>query len=233
VPTSPEPHRSIEELAVLRGLSARVMRRVAAAVVIRRFSRRAVLFRSGDAPAALYFVLSGRVRVARRVAHGSSVLHVETAGGVLGEIPVFGGGSYPATATAVEPVRCAVLAADVVERLLDEEPEYARFALRRMARRARVVLERLDELSDYTVTARVAAYLVARAEENRSPELPLGMSQASLADQLGTVREVLVRALRALCDAGAIRRVGRSRFAVTDPQRLRELARARGEAVTR
>jgi diketogulonate reductase-like aldo/keto reductase len=46
------------------------------------------------------------------------------------------------------------------------------------------------------------------------------------------VREVLVRALRALCDSGAIRRVGRSRFAVTDQRRLRELARARGEAVS-
>jgi CRP/FNR family transcriptional regulator len=146
---------------------------------------------------------------------------------VLGEIPVFGGGSYPATATALEPVRCAVLGADVVERLLVEEPEFARFALRRMARRARVVLERLDELSEYTVTARAAAYLCARAEEEGASELHLGMSQASLAEQLGTVREVLVRALRALCDAGAIRRVGRSRFVVVDARRLSELTRPR------
>ena len=233
MPSSLEPYRSIAELPALRGLSERVVRRVAAAVVIRRFPRRAVLFRSGDAPAALHFVLSGRVRVARRVERGSSVLHFEGAGGVLGEIPVFGGGSYPATATAVEPVRCAILSADVVERLLVEEPDFARVALRRMARRARVVLERLDELSDYTVTARVAAYLRARADATRSPELDLGMSQASLAEELGTVREVLVRALRALCDAGAIRRVGRSRFAVVDAHRLRDLARARGEAVKR
>jgi CRP/FNR family transcriptional regulator len=225
VASSSEVDGSIEGLPALRGLSARVTRRVAAAAVTRRYPRRAVLFRSGDAPAALHFVLSGRVRVARRVDHGSSVLHFEQAGGVLGEIPVFGGGPYPATATAVESVRCAVLTADVVERLLVEEPEFARFALRRMARRARVVLERLDELSDYTVTARVAAYLLARTEDDRSSELHLGMSQASLAEQLGTVREVLVRALRALCDAGAIQRVGRSRFAVADLRRLRDLAR--------
>ena len=229
MPSSPEPYRSIEELPVLHGLSARLTRRVAAAVVIRRYPRRAVLFRSGDAPASLHFVLSGRVHVARRVARGSSVLHFEAAGGVLGEIPVFGGGAYPATATAVETVRCAVLTADVVERLLVEEPDFARFALRRMARRARVVLERLDELSDYTVTARVAAYVSARAEENRSPELHLGVSQASLAEQLGTVREVVVRALRALCEAGAIRRIGRSRFVVVDAERLRDLARPRVE----
>jgi CRP-like cAMP-binding protein len=92
VASSPDVDGSIEGLQVLRGLSARVTRRVAAAAVTRRYPRRAVLFRSGDAPAALHFVLSGRVRVARRVDHGSSVLHFEQAGGVLGEIPVFGGG---------------------------------------------------------------------------------------------------------------------------------------------
>jgi DNA-binding GntR family transcriptional regulator len=53
------------------------------------------------------------------------------------------------------------------------------------------------------------------------------MSQSALADRLGTVREVVVRSLRALCDDGALRRDGRSRFVVVDEQRLRELARPR------
>lgn len=215
------------EIPALAELSPRVARRVTDATVIKRYPRRAVLFRSGDDPSGLHFVLAGRVRVARRTDDGSSVLHFEESGGVLGEIPVFGGGPYPATATAAEPVRCAVLPADVVERLLAEEPEFARFALRRLARRARTVLERLDELSDYTVTARVAGYLQARAGAAQRAEVDLGMSQGALADRLGTVREVVVRSLRALCDAGAVRRVGRSRFTVVDAQRLRMLARPR------
>ena len=211
-------------LPALEGLAAPVARRVADAAVIRRYPRHGVLFRAGDAPSALYFVLSGRVRVARRAAHGSSVLHFEEAGGVLGEIPTFGGGSYPATASAAEPVRCAVLPAATVERLLEEEPEFARFALRRLARRARVVLERLDELSSYTVTAGLASHLLGLAREASSDELRLGTSQAALADRLGTAREVLVRSLRVLCEAGAIRRTGRSRFAIVDVARLRALA---------
>ena len=211
----------------LTGLSERVVRRIVAAATIKRYPRHGVLFRAGDRPAALHFVFSGRVRVARRVADGSSVLHFEDAGGVLGEIPVFGGGPYPATATAAEPVRCAVLPVSVVERLLHEEPEFARFALRRLARRARVVLDRLDELSSYTVTARLARHVIAMAEGAPSREIALGMSQASLADRLGTAREVLVRSLRTLCDVGAIRRVGRSRFLVADAARLRAMAQPR------
>ena len=222
-----ERRGAIESHPVLAGLADRVARRVAGAATLRRLPRRGVLFRAGDAPAALHFVLSGRVRVARRASDGSSVLHFEEAGGVLGEIPVFGGGPYPATATAAESVVCAVIAADVVERLLREEPEFARFALRRLATRARVVLERLDELSSYTVTARLARHLIATAGGSTSREIALGTSQAALADRLGTAREVLVRSLRALCDAGAIRRVGRSRFVVADPARLRAMARPR------
>jgi CRP/FNR family transcriptional regulator len=220
-----ERHLASPAFPALAGLSERVRRRIVDAVAIERYPRRGVLFRAGDRPAALHFVLSGRVRVARSVADGSSVLHFEGAGGVLGEIPVFGGGPYPATATATESVRCAVLSSHVVERLLREEPEFARFALRRLAERARVVLDRLDELSSYTVTARLARHLMLLAEAAPSREITLGMSQAALADRLGTVREVLVRSLRALCDACAIRRVGRSRFVVADAGRLRAMAR--------
>jgi CRP/FNR family transcriptional regulator, dissimilatory nitrate respiration regulator len=222
-----DPLAALVELPVLGDLSPRAARRVAAASVIRRYPRRAVLFRAGDAPAALHFVLAGRVRVARRADSGSTVLHFEEAGGVLGEIPVFGGGPYPATASAAAPVCCAVLTHSAVERLLAEEPEFARFALRRVAHRARVVLERLDELSDYSVTARVAGHMIARAEATQRRELDLGMSQAALADLLGTAREVVVRSLRALCDDGVVRRVGRSRFVVSDARRLRERARPR------
>jgi len=221
---------SLAELPALSGLSEAVARRVIGAAIVRRYPRRAVLFRAGDAPAALHFVLGGRVRVARRVEGASSVLHFEDAGGVLGEIPVFDGGAYPATATAVEPVRCAVLSSDVVARLLREEPEFARFAIERLARRARVVLQRMDELSAYTVTARLAGYLYDAADRDGAGAIELGMSQAALADLLGTAREVLVRSLRALCDAGAIRRIGRSRFALADVRVLRALARARDES---
>ena len=37
------------------------------------------------------------------------MLHFEEAGGVLGEIPEFGGGPYHATAIAMQAVRCAVV----------------------------------------------------------------------------------------------------------------------------
>jgi CRP/FNR family transcriptional regulator len=213
-----------ESVPSLAELPETTLRRVARLVVMRRYPARAVLFRTGDPAAALYFVVAGRIRVAHERTGACRVLHHEGPGGVLGEIPVFGGGTYPGTATAMEATRCAVLSASDAERLLREEPAFGRFALHRMAVRARVLLARLDELSSYGVTARVAAHLLLRAESARDGELTLGMSQAALAEELGSAREVIVRSLRALCTMGAIQRSGRARFTVTSLPTLRSAA---------
>jgi CRP/FNR family transcriptional regulator, dissimilatory nitrate respiration regulator len=198
--------------------------RVAAAAVERRYARGARLYRAGDAADGLYFVLAGRVRVARETETRTELLHVEAPGGVLGEIPVFGGGEFPATAMAAAATRCAHLPVSAVERLLREDPAFARFALRRLAVRARGLLHRIDELTATTITARVAAFVLARAEGAPGTDFTLGMSQTELAAELGTAREVIVRALAALVESGALARTGRSRFAVRRLTTLRAIA---------
>jgi len=65
---------------------------------------------------------------------------------------------------------------------------------------------------------------LARAEASAATDFTLGVSQSALADELDTAREVVVRALAALIDARAIRRTGRSRFAVVRPAVLRAMA---------
>ena len=189
------------------------LRRIAGASTERHYAPRDILYRAGDRPTGLFFVLSGKVLVVRETASRAEMLHTETAGGVLGEIPVFGGGAFPATATAVETTRCAHLSIDAVDRLLREEPSFARFAIRRLATRAQSLLRRIDDITATTVTARLAAYIAARAETSGG-EFTLGMSQEKLSAELGTAREVVVRGLAALVSAGAIVRTGRSRFAI-------------------
>ena len=200
------------------------LRRLAASVVERRVAKGATLFRAGDPADGLYIVLAGRVRVSRESAAHVELLHTEDVGGVLGEIPVFGGGPFPATAVAQTATRCAHVPIAAVERLLTEDPPFVRFALARMAERSRALLRRIDELTATTITARVAAYVLDRAGDASNASFTLGMSQEELARELGTAREVVVRALRALVDAGAIVRSGRSRFTVVNAAVLRAMA---------
>jgi len=205
-------------------MAEHVVDRVAALCTERRYQPRSVLYRT-DAPAdGLYFVLSGRVRVSRETRGRSRVLHGEGAGGVLGEIPVLGEGAFPATAVATEPTCCAYLAVEAVERLLREEPAFVRWAMRRLAARARSLVQRIDELTATTVMVRVARHALARAEASSPADFTLGVSQEALAAELDTAREVVVRALAALVATGAIRRTGRSRFAVVKLAVLRAIA---------
>ena len=218
--TADELQASVPDLEALPGPT---LERIAAMVVRRRYAAGAVLYRAGDRADGLYFILDGRVRVSRETSAHAELLHVETAGGVLGEIPVFGGGPFPATASAAEATVCAHLEAAGVERLLNEDVAFARFALRRLAERGRGLLRRIDELTATTITARVADYVRSRSEKSLGDEFILGMSQEELARELGTAREVIVRALRALIAAGAIERAGRSRFRVRRLATLRAM----------
>ena len=74
------------------------------------------------------------------------------------------------------------------------------------------------------MTSRLAAYIVARAAVSKTPEFSLGVTQLELAEELGTAREVVVRGLAALIDAGAIARAGRARFVVRRAAILKSVA---------
>jgi CRP/FNR family transcriptional regulator len=208
----------------LRQVRESALAHLARASSLRSYRTKAVLYRAGDVADGLYVVMSGRVIVRRETAERSEMLHTERAGGVLGEIPVFGGGHFPATAVALEPTQCCHVPIAVVERLLRDEPSFARFALERMAARAQSLLKRIDELTASTVAARLATFIATRAAQSDTADFALGMTQSELANELGTAREVVVRGIARLIDAGAIARTGRSRFVVRRPATLRAIA---------
>jgi CRP/FNR family transcriptional regulator len=209
----------------LAALPKATLDRIAASGVEHRYATNAALYRAGDDADGLYVILAGRVRVSRETASRVELLHTESVGGLLAEIPVFGGGPFPASAFATAPTRCLHLPLATVKRLLDEDPAFAHFALARLAERARTLLHRIDELTASTITARVATHVLSRAP-SLGASFTLGMSQEELARELGTAREVVVRALRAIVASGAVERAGRSRFVVRSMATLRAIAGA-------
>jgi CRP/FNR family transcriptional regulator len=192
--------------------------------VERRFPAGATLFRAGSAPTGIYIVLSGCVRVVRSRDGRQYVVHTEGRGGTLAEVPFFAGGLLPATAVATEPTRCLVLHRDVLRAAMREDPDIAWLFLQRLSERVRELVERLDRASTQSVSARLAVYLLTRARSTESGHFTLGLTQAALAEELGTVREVVVRALAQLREAGVIGTAGRGRYFVRDLPALAEMA---------
>jgi len=213
------PERTIGRVPWLAPLSAGGRRELAARGVTRRFAADQVLWRRGDEPRGLFIVLEGAVRVVRGSGGRQYVLHREGPGGTLGEVPLFGGGTYPATVIAEQPTECLVLSRTALEAAVSRDPRLASLLLGRLAGRVRELAGRLDRVTTQPVARRLAAYLLRRHHESGGT-FSLGQSQARLAEDLGTVREVVVRELRSLVDSGAIRRAGGGRYQVLDESKL-------------
>jgi CRP-like cAMP-binding protein len=216
----------LRSLPLFSGVSDAACRKLAARSLVRTYETGEHLFDAGASARGLYVVVRGRVRVVRDADTRRHVLHEEGPGGTLGEVPLFEGGGYPGTAVAAEQTTCVVVGRDAIAAAMRADPDLAWRFLRRLASRVRTLVERLDGLAARSVPQRLAALLVARQEAPTGDRtVTLGGTQQQVAEELGTVREVVVRAVRALCDAGAIEPLGRGRYRVRDVDRLRELAR--------
>ena len=222
------PDAPLPDLPLFRGL-APAATRVLATAPRRRFRAGQTLWAAGADAGALAVVLSGQVRVVRAVAAGRSAgrqygVHTEGPGGTLGEVPFFAGGRYPATAVATEATTCLLLDRDTVARAVAADPELALRWLSRLAGRVRRLLERLDQQTGRTVEQRLATLLLARhAARGRAP-FALAATQAEAAEELGTVREVLVRTLGRFRAACLVSTPTRGRYVVTDRAALARLA---------
>lgn len=189
----------------------------------RRLRRGGVVFRADTQAAGLHLVVSGHLRILRGSPR-AVVVHHEGPGGLLGETAFFGGTGYPATAVASEPTIVRLLPAARVWQLLREDPDAAAFFLRRLAERLRGVITRLDDINSTSVATRLLAHLRSRPGAADGRLVSLGMTQTELAEELGTVREVLVRELRRLVQRGLLAPGGRGLYRVIDASAPRTTA---------
>ena len=92
-----------------------------------------------------------------------------------------------------------------------ECPEIGFLINRRLALRVRHLVERLDDRVR-SVRSRLAEFLLDRVATSRDgTSISLGMTQQSLAEDLGTVREVASRELRVLVSSHVIESLGGGR----------------------
>lgn len=183
----------------------------------RTYEPGAMIWLAGSEPRGVFVVLEGEVKIVRSTEGRQHVIHRGRAGATLGEVPLFAGGVYPATAIAVTRTRCLVLPRERIEAAIADHPEVTRLFLRHLARRVRLLVDRLDERSSTDIRTRVVRRLLEKDAARPGEWFTLGRTQAELAEELGTVREVVVRALSELREAGAIESDGRGRYRVIDP----------------
>lgn len=205
-------------------LNAGAIRELAARSTLRSFQADEVLWHAGAEPRGFFVITQGAVKVVRTVHGRQHVVHVEGEGGTLGDVALFESRPYPATAIAQSPTVCLAVTRDGLLAAIRQDPELALSLLARLAARVRHVIGRLDGLAARSVSARLAGYLLERRERAGRDVFTLGGSHTAVAEELGTVREVLGRNLRALRDRGLITVNAKGAIAIVDEAGLRAAA---------
>jgi CRP/FNR family transcriptional regulator, dissimilatory nitrate respiration regulator len=211
--------------------------RLAGLAQARRLAADETLFLQGDAADAFYLLAEGRLKVFKLLRDGrtATVRHVE-AGQTFAEAALFQE-TYPSSTETLTDCLLYRFDKDATLTLLLAEPLLAVSLLAAMAHLLGLLNRRVEELL-LPVPARLARYLLARADEQLEPaaargeELPdvprvitLPVSKRELAARLGTVPETLSRTFDRFKRAQVIRMSGDHRLIeILSFEQLRRLA---------
>ncbi len=200
----------LEKTALLSSLSPSELQLLAARTVRKLFSAGELLFSEGEPCNGLQIIALGKVRIFKTSMSGrEQVLAVNLPGESIAEIPVFDGGPYPASAVAIEDVEIAFISRRDFNAYCLEHPEVALKVLSVVGARLRRLVGIIEELSFTTIRQRLISALLKLAQSEgkkteRGIEFQLPATHQELANQLGTVRELISRNLMRLQAEGLL-----------------------------
>lgn len=224
----PPTSRLLRRIPLFADLPADELARVADTAFARTCEPGEMIILEGDPCEAAYFVAEGQVRVHRLSPGGrEQVLAVLGPGKAFNTVPPFQpSGVNHASVNALTCVALHVIPCDDLRRLVGECPGLALAILRDFAGRLDHLTNLVEDLALRTVRGRLARFLLESAEEGgvAADVSVRRWTQEEIAAQLGTVRDMVGRTLRAFADAGLVR-MDRQRIALLDREGLEAEAR--------
>jgi CRP/FNR family transcriptional regulator len=211
-----EKTEALKHTVLFGELSTKELTQLAKQAVKVHFKKGEMLFLSGEEAEGLFVIIDGKVRAFQHNAEGREhVMHVDTAGAVIAEVPIFDDGPYPASAMAEEDTNALFIGKrDMCQFCLDH-PTFMFKALKLMAARVRRHAQMVEILSFHEVGQRLALLLLAQAQLVGAPvsghtSFELSLSNHQIATRIGSVRDVVSRALTRLQHDGLIAIEGRT-----------------------
>lgn len=191
-----------------------------------------MLFVAGEPAIGMYVIVTGSLRATRESIEGrEQVIHVDRAGASIAEVPMFDEESYPSSVTAEEDSTVLFLARADVRAACLEHPEIAMAALKILARRLRGCAALVESLSLQDVDRRLALFLQAMSKDSGQIEgkhvaIELSLTHQQIAARIGSVREVVSRAMGRLQKNGWIE-VSGARIVIQDPTSFNDYIRGK------
>jgi CRP/FNR family transcriptional regulator len=195
------------------------------AATLRHFFAGEVIYLEGGAAEYIYILENGWVKATRMSRDGreQAMLFLEPVE-IFGDIAVFTGGNYPGTTTALEAVDAWLIPSGMFLSVVKKYPELALAVIRRLGERVLHYIKLVEDLSLRSVEARLAHTLLQHAKEVDGCLVVPRRAWTTfdeMAVRLGTVRDVLSRALKTLESEGLIK-VERQEILLINPKGLAE-----------
>ena len=219
--------KALTRVPIFSGLAENELNFLSQRSVMRQYGSGEQIFGEGEPCQGLYVVETGRVKIYKTSAGGrEQVLSIDGPGSSVAELPVFDGGNYPASASAVTDAVMVFVSRQDFQSLCLEYPAVALKVLRVVGGRLRRLVGIIEELSFTTVKHRLAALLLNMAKESgqksgKAIEFTLPATNQDLAAMIGTVRELVSRNLSRLQAEGIVSIDGRT-VTIPDIKRLEE-----------
>ncbi len=211
----------MDRLRLLSGLTDNELGMVRSMATRRDVAAGQVIMLEGDTCSDVCFVASGLVRLRQLSLEGREhVLAYAGPGSALNLVPSLDGGVILATADAVIDTVLYAVRCEDFDRLLAQSHDLSMDVARQLAEETRRLAGMVRDLALYGVRARLARFLLQNAESEPAQQR---WTQAVIAANIGTVRDVVGRVLRAFSEEGLIQR-DRGSLRVLDPERLEEIA---------
>ena len=192
----------------------------------RKYKKGEIIFSEYDDADGFYVAITGRVKIYKSSPEGKEqILHIFGPGDPFGEIAVFTGKNFPASAQTLENSETIFFPKNAFIGLIKKDPALSLNMLSVLSMRLKRFSSLIEDLSLKEVPGRLAAYLLYLSDrENLNDELNLDISKSQLASILGTIPETLSRILAKMTRENLIESDGKRKFLIKDRDSLIDLA---------
>jgi CRP/FNR family transcriptional regulator len=194
-----------------KGLSEDQVKQIGRIAVEKNYIKGKIIFIEGDEGNGFYIVVKGRAKVFKVSPEGKEhILHIVGPGETFGQVAVYAGRSFPASAEAITKIHLIFIPRTAFVELIADNPSLAMSMLAVLSLRLREFTVQIENLSLKEVPGRLASYLVYLADEQKTGDhISLPISKGQLASLLGTIPETLSRIFTKMGNLNLIKVSGR------------------------
>ncbi|HOL72587.1 MAG TPA: Crp/Fnr family transcriptional regulator [Bryobacteraceae bacterium] len=197
---------TFRRVPLFAGLTEEELASLARRAVEKRYSAGEVLFYEGEPCTGFFLIGQGSVKIYKTSGSGREImLAIDTAPSSVAEVPLFDGGPYPATVSAVNDVVAYVVSKQDFHAVCLQNPNLPLKVLAVVGRRLRHLVRIVESVTFGSVRQRLASALLEFGNQAGSDVFSLPVTHEELALRLGTVREVVSRNLSRFQAEGLLR----------------------------